>query len=47
MEADKNEKKFTGKLKVIIDISCGPFSISDKGAKTKSKTPANIPSLVP
>ena len=45
MGGQQNEKKLIGKLKVITDISCGPF-ISDKGAKS-SKTLANIPSSVP
>ena len=28
LEADEKEKKLTGKLKVIIDISCGPFTLT-------------------
>ena len=35
METDKIKKKLIGKLKVMIDVSCGP--IGDKSA-TSSKT---------
>ena len=44
LEADENENKLTGKLTVIIAISCGPFTLAlVTKVQKSSKTLENIP----
>ena len=42
MQADENEKKLIGELKVIIDISCGPVTFAPQwgAADAEIKVPS-------